>query len=401
MPGRVGFLYIAQPHQVLHSISTAVELARARPDLEVEVLATSRQTFEVAMDVTVRLGSTIGGRMLGPAPLRALAHDGGPPPKLPILAANLVLFSHFDVLVTPERTTAALRRMGVSRPALVNTRHGAGDRAATYEPRLRAFDLVFAAGPKERERLVSRGLAAPEACVIVGYPKFDVVDRIAAPPPQLFAQDRPTVLYNPHFDLRVSSWPRWGLRVLEAFAAQDRYNLIFAPHLRLFEHATPGQLAALAPFRDHPAIHVDLGGPAAIDMTYTRMADLYVGDASSQVYEFLRTPRPCVFLDPGEVRWEGDDAWRHWRLGPIAHSADGLMAAIDAAFSTHAAYRAAQVEAFRQSCDLQPGDASSSRRAAQAIAALADARAARPRAAPRSWAPASAAHQNEFGLSGH
>ena len=46
-------------------------------------------------------------------------------------------------------------------------------------------------------------------------------------------------------------------------------------------------------------ILVDVDGPRLFDMSYLLAADAYVGDASSQVYEFLVRPRPVFILDPG------------------------------------------------------------------------------------------------------
>lgn len=366
---RVAFLYIAQPHQVLHSISAAVELARLRPDFDVEVLATSQPTRDEAQMLIARLGGALVVRLLGPAWLRALARDQAPPPKVPALAANLGVLARYDIIVAPERTTAAVRRMGLRRQKLVYTQHGAGDRGGPFEPRLRQFDLVFAAGAKQRDRMLAEGLVTDRSCTVVGYPKFDVVDALAEPLPRLFAEDRPIVVYNPHFDPRLSSWPSFGVEVLRAFAEDRRYNLIFAPHIRLFEEAGPAEVAKLAAYRDHPAIHIDLGSRAAIDMTYTRMADVYLGDASSQIYEFLRTPRPCLFLDAHHVAWRGDESYRHWRFGPVLERVDSLIDAVDAARASHGRYEPEQAESFRYSFDQQPQTASV--RAALAIADLA------------------------------
>lgn len=366
---RVCFLYIAQAHQTLHSLSAAVELARRRPDIAVDVAATSADVLDYARVVTDLLGGApLGWRLLGPGWLRALGGPDGVPPKLPMLAANAKALSRYDVIVAPERTTAALRRMGVS-ARLVYTQHGAGDRAGPFEPRLRQFDLVFAAGAKQRERMISEGLVAPERCAVVGYPKFDLVDRLRPGLPKLFANDRPIVLYNPHFSPKLGSWPLWGLEVLRAFAGQQRYNLIFAPHLRLFDSRPPAKVACLTPFLGHSGIHMDLGGTsAAIDMTYTRLADVYVGDASSQVYEFLREPRPCLFLDPRATAWEGDESFGHWQMGPVTTTLGDLAGQVDRARRTHPEYRPAQLAAFRRTFDLTSAPASV--RAAEAIAAL-------------------------------
>jgi hypothetical protein len=367
---RVCFLYLAQAHQVLHSLSVAVHLARSRPDLRVDVAATSAALLERArMMVTMMGGAPLHWRLLGPAWLRRLGRDGAAPPKLPMLAANARTLGGYDVIVAPERTTVALRSLGV-RSKLVYTQHGAGDRAGPFEPRLGRFDLVFAAGAKQRDRMVAQGLVTRDQCAVVGYPKFDLVDTLGRAPLQLFADDRPVVLYNPHFSPKLGSWPAWGLDILRAFAAQRRFNLIFAPHLRLFGGAEPGAVRELAPFVGLPGIHIDLGGSfAAIDMSYAQAADIYLGEVSSQVYEFLREPRPCLFLNAHGRTWRADESHRHWTYGPVIDDVGDLMPGLERALASHAGYRATQVEGFDYTFDL--AGASSSARAAEAVARLA------------------------------
>jgi len=374
-PARVCFLYIAQAHQVLHSLSAAVELARRCPDVKVEVAAGNADVLGYAWRLVEQLGGApIDWRILGPAWLRPFALSDGTLPKVPLLLAEAARLARYDVIVAPERTTALLKSLGPNGPKLVYTQHGAGDRGGPFEPRLRRFDLVFAAGAKQRDRMIDEGLVTTETCAVVGYPKFDLVERLGQRPPRLFADERPgderpTVLYNPHFDARLSSWPRWGLDVLQAFARQDDYNLIFAPHLRLFGGRAPDQVKVLRPFLDHPRLHMDLGGTtAAIDMTYARMADVYVGDASSQIYEFIERPRPCLFLNAHGAAWQGDESYRHWRLGPVLDEITDLPAQVAAARRGHAGYLAAQEEGRRYTFD--DAGASASARAAEAIARL-------------------------------
>jgi hypothetical protein len=366
---KVCFLYIAQSHQILHSLPIAIELARAWPQFEVHVAATSQAHLDDIESILGRLGGApIRSRLLGPAWLRALRPRGvSIPPKAMMLIANLAVLAGYDALVTPERTTVLVRRLGVRRPLLIYTQHGAGDRGGPFEPRLRQFDLVMAAGPKQRDRMVDEGLVRAEDCAMVGYPKFDIVEALAPHPKRPFADDRPIVLYNPHFDPGLSSWPRWGRQILASMAAQTRYNLIFAPHIRLFDGAKPEDLQAVEAYRGHPNIHIDLGGPATIDMTYTRVADLYLGDASSQIYEFLLQPRPALFLNAHGAAWQADESYRHWRYGPVLDQVDDLSADLEAAFASHPAYLAEQQAGFAASFDLQPQQSSSSR-AAQAIA---------------------------------
>ncbi len=52
-------------------------------------------------------------------------------------------------------------------------------------------------------------------------------------------------------------------------------------------------------------------------MTYTALADIYLGDVTSQIYEFLRTPKPSLFLNASRADWRGDESFHHWRYGPV------------------------------------------------------------------------------------
>ncbi len=170
---------------------------------------------------------------------RPAAEGASTPPKALMLAANARRLGRYDAVVTPERTTALLRKLGVRDCKLVYTQHGAGDRGGPFEPRLKQFDLVMAAGPKQRDRMLDEGWVTPQTCAMVGYPKFDIIDALPASPLPVFPEAKPLVLYNPHFHPTLGSWPKWGRRILEQFAADERYNLIFAPHIRLFEGADP------------------------------------------------------------------------------------------------------------------------------------------------------------------
>jgi hypothetical protein len=364
---KVCFLYIAQTHQILHSLPIAIAMARDWPQIDVHIAATAQEHLDYVQGLLEALGAPpIPARLLPPTWLRDLRLKGAStPPKALMLAANARWLGGYDAIVTPERTTALLRKLGVKTCKLVYTQHGAGDRGGPFEPRLKRFDLVMAAGPKQRDRMLDEGWVTPQTCAMVGYPKFDIIDALPPSPLPVFPDAKPVVLYNPHFHPTLGSWPRWGRQILEQFAADPRYNLIFAPHIRLFEGADPQSVEALRPFVDHPRIHLDLGGPAAIDMTYTRAADIYLGDVSSQVYEFLRTPKPCLFLNATDAAWQGDESFHHWRYGPVLNSADGIIDAVASAQAGEGDYIDAQKCGFAESFDLQATP--SSVRAAQAI----------------------------------
>lgn len=362
---RVCFLYIAQHHQVWHSLSVAVAMARSWPTIKVEIAATTSELLDYVATLLADLGGApIELVLLPPAWVRRFG-KGGAPPKAPMLIANALRLARYDAVITPERTTALLRRIGVRHPLLVYTQHGAGDREGPFEPRLKLFDLVMAAGRKQRDRMLQEGWVTEDTCAMVGYPKFDLVDDLPTRPIPPFERPGPVVLYNPHFHTQLGSWPKWGKQVLDWFAANERYNLIFAPHIRLFETASTEERAAFKIYAGHPRIHVDLGGPAAADMTYTKAADLYLGDVSSQVYEFLRTPKPCLFLNSSGVAWRGDPSFHHWLFGPVLESIERLAEGLDEAFTGHGDYREVQVHGIEETFDVN--DETASMRAARAI----------------------------------
>jgi hypothetical protein len=354
---RICFLFNHdQTHQLAHSLPIALALAersehrivlayaKAAIRAEIERLAPPGRLARMEL---VELGLRRAGTRLLAGALERLV----PATRLLLYRDNLDFFRSFDAVVVSEKTTLLLKtRYGLDHLKLIHTRHGAGDRAIGFNSESAGFDLVLVSGPKIRDRLIKDAGLKPEQIALVGYPKFDLCagNRFAGRFP---APERPVVIYNPHPSPRLSSWFRDGAAVLEAFRNQDRYNLIFAPHVMLFERKwvvtlDPPSLARVMPpgagMASDPRIHIDTGSAASSDMSYTNRADIYLGDVSSQVYEFLRQPRPCLFLNSHGVDWQDDPNYLHWRSGPVLTSAEGLIDAIDAAVVTHSHYAPVQ-----------------------------------------------------------
>jgi hypothetical protein len=356
-------------------------LARLAPALHV-ILATSNPRLQAEV---LRLASPLPPsvellpiRRVG-TPLRRAARWLErilPVGKLEIYGDNLDFFRSLDALVVAEKTSLLLKtRYGLEALRMVHTRHGAGDRAIGFDAASRRFDLVLASGRKIAERLELEAGVDPAAIRIVGYPKFDIV-----PPPRPLAfqaNGRPTVLYNPHVSPHLSSWYAEGRRVLEYFRRDQRYNLIFSPHVMLFARpvaisidrfsvAFPGHISDR--FYRAPNIHIDLGSPACADMTYTNAADIYLGDVSSQVYEFLLRPRPCIFLDNKDRNYVNDPNFAHWAAGQVITDAGKLEVALRNAAPLQSRYLTEQRALFDATFDLSATP--SSDRAALAVLEL-------------------------------
>jgi hypothetical protein len=368
-PVRICFLFNAQRHQILHGIAIAAEIAR-RPGFEVHVISPCSDHISYAENVVARLG---GAPIIFFAAASVLAASirwiigASAPPKLLSLALLARYLNGFDAIAVPERTSTILKRFGATSPRYIHLDHGAGDRAAGFDRRIAKFDLVLMAGEKHHARLSRDELIKENGCAIVGYPKFEAADAIRVPGWSPFRDGKPVVLYNPHFT-PLGSWEKFGVPLLRAFAAQDRYNLIVAPHVRMLDRKRKRARwhANVKEFTKYPHIEIDPGSDRSIDMTYTKLADVYVGDVSSQAYEFLQTPKPCVFLDAHGIAWEADENYAHWKFGPVVRSTEALIAAIDAACVDHGNFVVAQ----RRGYDFTFGssDRPASDRAATAIA---------------------------------
>jgi hypothetical protein len=378
---RIGFLFNHdQIHQVAHSLPIALAMAR-RPDFTGQIIIATTND-RLAAEV-IRLGGPLVGSRIehvrlqlkpSSARLARLLGSIAPAAKVLVYKDNLPFFRSLDVLVVAEKTSLVLRKAhGLERPLLVHTRHGAGDRAIGFDRHSTGFDHVLCSGEKIRGRLIADAGVPADHISVVGYPKFE----IAKPSVQLLhgAARKPVVLYNPHPSPHLSSWYRHGRAVLDFFVDNDDYQLIFAPHVMLFERRfvisidklrvdRPGKLDKR--YLRSPNIHIDLGSRASTDMSYTMAADIYLGDVSSQVYEFLYRLRPCLFLNSHGVAWQDDPNFQHWTAGPVIESPAQLATGLREALDSHASRYLPVQQALRaKSFDIT--DTPASERAVEAL----------------------------------
>lgn len=370
-------------HQVSHLAGVAAATALADAPVEAVIAVSSPAMAEAVRGI---MGEAAAARAVWltldlPPALDAaagLVDRIAPVRRLLRLRWNAERLANCAMLVSTERTCLTVRgHMPAPVPRFAIIPHGAGDRRVSYHPDFARFDLVLVAGEKVRAGMIAAGVDADHVR-LVGYPKFDTVDLVRGP--ALFSNGRPTFVYNPHFDPYLSSWYRFGPDLLRWFAESEAgraCNLVFAPHVMLFRkklHISPEyRTARIRP--DIPAealgadnILIDTGSRALFDMRYTLAADAYIGDMSSQIYEFLAIPRPAFFLDGwSHTSDEGEETRMHWRAGPVARSVAELTALLPDWRRIGEEYRGEQERLFGWTFD-QSG-APSTKRAAQAIIA--------------------------------
>ncbi|WP_397592007.1 hypothetical protein [Sphingorhabdus sp.] len=343
-----------------------------------------------------------------PEMLRALTKDLNrllPVHRLMRLYFHRRFLRQCSAIISTERTCLTLKRHWSRfrwhdrRPAFILVPHGSGDGSLSVHPALGEFDLLLVSGKKVQDQFMESGIATADQFRIIGYTKFDILR--GRFPEKFFGNDNPTFLYNPHFDPHLSSWFDHGADILEYFFQNpDRYNLIFAPHVMLFYkkvHISPVvlfykrvhnipvmrfckkedgsrryRLIRKRPdidpkYFDAPNIRIDVDSARLFDMSYTLSADVYIGDVSSQVYEFLYRPRACFFIDTHSVPSPGAmPEYDFWNNGPVARTAKQLLPLLPDHAAIALQYRTAQEQRMAYTAD-QSDPRPASERGAEAI----------------------------------
>lgn len=367
----VAFLFLGETLLIPHLYPIVEALVQLAPDLPIDLWISTSVHENLLGRWTAALGPNV--RIHRAPGFRSLPgyEDGRNPPlprKLPMLARLAPRLARTQVVVCAEQTSLWLAALLPMRSRFIKVPHGAGTLMKRNDHRRRAAWRTLVPSERERAALAEVGVD-PSRIAVTGYAKAEFFHR--TPLTQLFADARPIILYNPHWQEHRSSWWRWGPEIVRRIVAENRFNLIFAPHQRLVERAddvTPlcEELAS------NPHAHCDFTSFATVDGSYTAAADLYLGDTSSQVMEFLVRPRPAVFLDAKGKDWRNDSTYDMWRAGEVVSDLDTLLPALDRAAAEHPAYLDAQ-RALATDL-LGPLDGRSSARAAEAILAALDAR---------------------------
>ena len=353
---RIALLYGAEPYQAYHVSDIAAALSHD-PHVDLTIL-----TVDPALDPLLE-------RLEEGQFAKAVPHERLRTPawvellrkgrvfgilKQQVIAnpANIARLSHFDAVITPTTHVADVRDRVPRSTRFVYCYHGAGARQASYSPRMASFDLILPPGQSTADRLVADHLAAPGAAKAIGLVKLETCRRLAAKRPPLFDNDAPTVLFSPHSQRQLRSWEKFAEPLIEHAASTGAFNLIVAPHIKMFSRKPRWQWRQWERKAVPGRVHIDLGSEASLDMRYTLGADIYCGDVSSQVYEFLVEPKPCVFLNAHGADWQNDPNYPMWRLGEVASTPDEAIRMIERASEVHPRF----VELQRAERVLRIGD---------------------------------------------
>ena len=338
---RIHVLAIGGAHQFAHLVPVACELMRRNAG-SVTIFVVSEADAVAVRELADAIGLPVPPTVVMALPRWMETVVVRKVDKLARLLHWSGRLKRCDLIMCAERTSTVLRRLFAKCPPILHIPHGAGDRAVGFERRFALFDHVLVAGEKDRDRLLASGHVSPTRCEVSGPIKLSAMLRKWQHAPRLFDNDRPTLLYNPHFSASLGSFAKFARKLIDAVARDGRFNLVVAPHIRMTGEWSKERKREWRALEEPGRIIVDTGSPACVDMTYTMAADLYIGDVSSQVYEFLVRPRPCLFVDAHGADWQDQDDYAMWQFGAVITPEADILAAIDAAFRDHSQYRAGQ-----------------------------------------------------------
>lgn len=348
---RFAFVFIAEGYQVYHAAAVLFELMQ-RDGVQVDVFHVDPETpvqlarlaaaHGIEGVVSKQLRAGLLGRAIQKARVFGLA-------KPQVLARNEAMLRSYDAIISTEEVIARLFRNEPEelRPKRILITHGPAQRKVPSHVQSAQCDLVLLKGSADVAAYLRDGIGREGHIAAVGSPKMVSVALLAKHGNGPFANANPTVLYNSHKEPKLRSWDAFFEPIVRAFAEDRTMNLIVAPHVKLFRRRSEKARRALRE-RSDATILVDPGSNRSLDNTYTEAADIYVGDVSSQVFEFIARPRPCVFLNPRGVDWRGNPHFYAWQMGEVIERPDELMAAIRRAPAMHARYREAQERIAQQ-----------------------------------------------------
>jgi hypothetical protein len=324
---KVAFLFLNGLHQLYHTAMTAMHLGQIYTGADVVCLSCNREHTEVLEEIRSFYPETSARIVSLKQPFRYkylnYKKKSYPFVNTMIRKAGSILRGADAVVTTSHGTAAILNKYGIDKPRVIYQYHGCGDRKYGFDPAFSKIDLMLLPGTYHRQRLVSAGIVKKNQTSVVGWPKFDYRGK---KPVKLFDNENPTVLYCPHWEPSLTSYNRFSKELLDFFRRSKEYNLVFAPHVLVKHwHVHYGYDVSYEEYRSENIV-VDYGSSMSTNGTYLRLSDIYIGDVSSMVYEFIAMkPRPCIFLNAHNIRWENNQDYRFWEYGPVLEELTKLL----------------------------------------------------------------------------
>jgi len=369
MKKKIVFLYVHGIHQLYHSAMVAMELSRIQDEYKIQLLSCHPKHTMILNNIKSFYPDSACEIISLPLPFRFkylnFKMKSYPSPYSTIKFTKKYLLNAEAIVATSHATARTCKKRNITKPKFIYQYHGCGDRKYGFDPKFKDFDFMLLPGKYHQKRLLEENIIEKEQTHIIGWPKLDypvVIDKVKK---ELFNNENPIVLYTPHWKPNLGSYNAWAKDILEHFSKSKQYNLIFAPHIQIKHWRAKYKYNIDYDHYKSNNIHIDFGSEYSVNGTYQKIADIYMGDVSSMVYEWIAfKSRPCIFLNAHGVNWKNDVNYRFWNYGPVVTKIEELENKINEA-ENNSSYLKLQEERIKEYMDLT--EKSSSVRAAKAI----------------------------------
>lgn len=338
MRKKLCFLYLDEPHNIFHSISIAQELS-LHNEYQIDILCTERNRKFIEQNFDSTFLRNIKVKTLRPHWHFSIPHYL----EIKLQFRKSIFLKYRNALKEYDAFICCLYNDHILKNRLGNKWNGqlifaghgiANNTNYSYNSEIKNFDLILVAGNKEQAARLEMGHINEQNHQLIGYVKYDLCKTLRHIRP--FSATDKVVLYNPHWRNDLTSFHKYGEQILDFFLRTKTYKLVFAPHSLLLVR-NRNLKNSFKKYANSENIIIDYSSSNLSDMTYTKSADLFLGDVSSQALEFLlHKKRPCLFLknDSPSLTIESIHSWQ---AGKVIEGKLDLEKELEHAFSSHEA----------------------------------------------------------------
>lgn len=320
---RVLFLYRPGIHHLFHSLYIAIELSKIQNEYEVCILNTGLDMHKIIKVEIAKLDAKIN--YINRSTLFTVLSKA----YTNIIKLNKKILRKSDVILTASYGIPRyLQQYKLCDSFVIFTRHGVGDRAFTFHKDLYEYDCVFIPSKKMYDQFKELSILEKlKSYLQIDYCKFDYLFYNPKEKLNIFNNDLPVILYNPHYNKKISSFYRDAEKIVNTILESKKYNIILSPHPLINKWYFLERIKLHFPkserlFKDWSSIH-------KVNFDYMKIADIYLGDVSSSIYEWLYFNKPMIFYNSHNVDWKKNPYYRFWNLGYVVNNIEELMEYLD------------------------------------------------------------------------
>ena len=105
--------------------------------------------------------------------------------------------------------------------------------------------------------------------------------------------------------------------------------MIFAPHPLIKNYSTRNKIDIDIDTVTSDNIIVDFYSKNNVDGSYLNVADVYIGDVSSMITDFIfKRNKSCIFINSHDIEWKNDTNYKFWNCGKVINNLTELDSSV-------------------------------------------------------------------------